>query len=230
MTYKAAKNINANFVLNDQFEPVLAVSGAVIESGMDRGYVFAAMYFFDAVTHEVEKIKKMINKIIEEISMEINIQEPTQLLGELTTRVRKSIGDDSLDAYIKEILADQGTESYMALMPTKAEIDKFERVKESIFLELLDDFYKLTIKNAKETGQFKTFRFAKEYVNTLTERQKRLVQPAMKLVGFMNGMRLDNLEVMQDWSVIFMPSRVGEKFDVMETQIKDRLKTIIMAG
>ena len=227
MTFKAAKNISKHFSINGNGEAILTAGGVLVDNAMDKGYVYAALYFYDEAQREVDKLDKMINKIKTEITQEVYIEnDQTKMLMELSTRVHRAIGDNSLDAFVKEILARDGGAG-LALVPSNDETKKFEGVKESIFLELLVNFYETVYTKAKVVGMYRTFKFASEYVKTLTERQKRLVSPALKLVGFMNGLRMDELELMADWSVLYAPRPLNQNFNATENEIKDRLKQVI---
>lgn len=229
MTFKAAAKINEYFSIDAKDQAVLTAGAVPVTNPMDKGYVYAALFFYDEVQKEIDKLEKMISKIMDEIKMEIQVDDVSKMLMELSARVRKSIGDDSLDAFIKEILGRSGIPAKV-LVPSDEETQKWSDVQESIMVELMDNFFQMTIVTAKNTGKFKTFKFSKEYIEKLTDRQKRIILPALKLVGFKHDAKLDRLELMPDWSALYIPARMSQKFDDVEEQIKDRLKTMIQAN
>jgi len=148
------------------------------------------------------------------------------MLMELSMRVRRAIGDDSLDAFIKEILAEESRA--MVLMPTAAEREKLAAVKENIFIEVFSNFVNMTLRNSADSaGDFKTFKFSGNYVEMLTERQKKLMAPALKMAGFIEQLRLDKFELLPDWTVRYVPARLADKFDDKEEEIKMSLKKMM---
>ncbi|MCL2846274.1 MAG: hypothetical protein FWE38_01145 [Firmicutes bacterium] len=234
MNYRSCKKIHESFILAENNEPHLAVRNATtgeiektvpITSPMEKGYIYASLFFFDEVDKEVIKLNKMIQKVLDELQQEVNIDNPTLLLMELSNRVKNAIGDDSLDALIKEMLAAQT--KAIALMPDAEEMKKLMVIKEAIYTELFNNFVNMTFKNSKDVGGFRTFKFTNEYVETLTERQKKLLAPAIRMAGFINQLRLDGFELQPDWSVRFKPHRIEQTFNAREDEIKTNLKRLM---
>jgi len=228
MNYLSCKKIHDTFVLDEKWEPWLAVAGekkVQVTDSLDKGYVYASLFFYDEVMREIGKIEKMIKKIQDEISMEVVIEDSSRMLMELSSRVRQAIGDDSLDAFIKEILA--GDSPAITLMPTEGEREKLRTVKESIFIELFQAFVDKTFRNSKEAGELKIFKFEEKYIGVLSNRQKRLLAPALRLAGFIEQIRLDSFEILPDFTVRYKPVRLSEKFDVKEEEIKLSLKKMM---
>jgi len=225
--------INDHFALDASFEPFLAIkspSGEItkripITNPLEKGYVYASLFFYDEAAREVGKLNKMVKNILDEINQIVVIEEPAKLLMELSARVRNAIGDDSLDAYIKEVLAEN--QRAISLLPTEEERKKLAKIKEAIFTELFDGFLDMTFRNTTESGDFRTFKFTTQYVDALTERQKKLVAPALKMAGFIDKLRLDDLELLPDWSVRFKPARLSEGFGQKEDEIKTGLKKLM---
>ena len=235
MTYKACKVINDNFLLDAKFEPYLMVKGedgkeekrVPVTNPMEKGYIYACLFFYDEVDREIKKLYKMINKIIDEIRMDAHIEDASKLLMELSARVRSAIGDDSLDALIKEILSKESRA--ISLIPTPDELAKLEKIKDAIFTELTENFSAMTLRNSEQEGDKKVFKFTKEYVNSLTERQKKLISPALRLIGLVHQIRLDEFTLTQEWQVKYKPVRLIDKFSTKEEEIKNSLKKMMSA-
>ena len=234
MNYKSCKKIHETFILDSGFEPQLAVrdetTGEIsktipVTDPLEKGYIYASLFFYDEVIKEVDKLNKMIGRILEELEEEVRVENPTLLLMELSNRVRSAIGDDSLDALIKEMLAEKT--KAIALIPDEGELKKLMVIKEAIYTELFNNFINMTFKNSRETGEVRTIKFTKEYIDTLTERQKKLLAPALRIAGFVNQIRLDGFELLPDWSVRYRPGRIAEQFKDKEEEIKTRLKKMM---
>ena len=223
MNYKTVAKMNESFVLDEKYELFLGANNEPVRDSLLKGYIYANLYFFDEVEKELNKLRKMIEKIREEIAMEVDIgDDPSKLLLELSVRVRNAIGDDSLDAFIKEILAE--THKHIALMPDERENEKFLKVKESILLELFANFFKITFSSIKAGGDTPSFQLPQKYVDDMTERQKKLLAPAIRMVGFANRIRLDKLEIRPDFTVRIVPEQLSEDFDKQEESIKHNIK------
>jgi len=234
MNYKTCKRLNDNFVLDEKFDIFLAVrnnlsgetTGKVpVTDPMAKGYIYACLYFYDEVEKEVNKLRAMINRMLDEVNLEANIPEPAKKLMELSARARGAIGDDSLDAMIKEELAKE--ERAISLIPDAQEIEKLEKILDSIFTELFESFSMVTLHKTKDEGPYKTFRFTDEYIAALTERQKKLLAPAIRMIGFENSVKLNDFEVRPDWSVRYIPERLSENFEAKEEEIKFNLKQMM---
>ena len=234
MNYKTCKRLNENFVLDENFDLFLAkrdpATNAVtqrfaVENPMEKGYIYACLYFHDEVAKEIDKLHNMINRMLEEINMEVHIPESSKKLMELSARVRQAVGDDSLDAIIKEILAKE--ERAIALMPDQAELEKLDKIFESIFTELFESFSMVTLRNTKDEAGFKIFRFTEDYIRSLSDRQKKLLAPAIRMVGFKNMIRLNDFEILPDWSVRYRPERLEEDFTQKEDEIKAAIKKMM---
>jgi len=228
MTFKTAKKIENAFVLDQNFEIVLRDSKQKLEDPMCKGYVYANLYFYDEVEKEIDKLRSMIKKIHDEITVDIggDPNDVQKLLMELCTRVRNQIGEDSLDVLVKEMLAERC--KHMCLMTDAREHEKLEKICSAIFMELVAAFFDMTIHNARDLdGGVKTFRFSKQYVEKLTPRQKKLLAPALRMVGFENQVKLNDFELAQDWTVKYKPERLPTAFARQEDTIKDQIKTFI---
>jgi len=235
MTYKACRKINENFILDDKFEVYLAIPSEsehgkftkkiAISSPMEKGYLYACLFFYDEIIKELDKLRKMIEKIIDEIRQDIHIEDSSKLLMELSARVRNKIGDDSLDAFIKEILAEES--KAMTLMPTEKEIEKLEKIKDSILLELLAAFKEMTIDKAQQSGGEYQFTFPKTYYDELTPRQRKILSPALRLTNLYNQVRMEDLKFYPDRRVTYRATRLPAKFDSTELQIKNSLKKLM---
>ncbi|MCL2755512.1 MAG: hypothetical protein FWE45_00460 [Firmicutes bacterium] len=230
MNFKSCKRIHETFSLDAKFEPFLTITAdaktrAIITNPLEKGYIYASLFFYDEVIREMQKLDKMIRKIMDEIRMEIHYEDPSKILMELSARVRRAIGDDSLDAFIKEILAEESRA--ISLLPTDSEVTKFLTVKEAIYTELFDAFVNMTFRNASDQGEFKSFKFTDEYIGNLTDRQKKLISPALRMAGFISQIRLDEFVVTPDWTVRYKPVSLREKFDAKEEEIKSSLKKLM---
>jgi len=234
MNYKSCKKINETFILDSQMQPHLAVRDIAtdeisktvpVTNPMEKGYIYASLFFFDEVTKEIEKLNTMIQRVWDELNQEVVIDNPTLLLMELSNRVKSAIGDDSLDALIKEMLSEKTRA--MALMPDDAEKQKLMVIKEAIYTELFHNFIKITFKNATEYGEYKKFTFTKDYVDQLTERQKKLLAPALRVAGLIQQIRLDEFELQPDWTVRYKPGRISEDYATKEEEIKNSLKKLM---
>ena len=228
MTFKVANKLNENFVLDKDFNLVLDGTTQKLEDAMCKGYVYANLFFYDEVQKEIDKLRKLVRKIHDELILELGMDpdEPSKLLMELSMRVRNVIGEDSLDAVIKEMLSEKT--KHIALMIDRREEEKLIQISEAIFMELTAAFYDMTLQNTKDLENgVKTFRFSKEYVEKMTARQKRLLTPALRMIGFENQVKLNNLEIAQDWTIKYVPERIPTPFTKQEDTIKDQLKTFI---
>gem|GEM_PF-1167407 len=230
MNFKSCKRIHETFGLDDKFEPYLIIPGnnkpvIYVKNPLEKGYIYASLFFYDEVMKELKKLDKMIRKVIDEIQMEIHFEEKSKMLMELSARVRRTIGDDSLDAFIKEILAEDG--HAISLMPADYELDKFLKIKEAIYSELFENFINVTFRNATDNSGFKTFKFTEEYINELTDRQKKLISPALRMAGFISQIRLDEFQLTPDFSVRYKPITLNDKFDAKEDEIKMSLKKLM---
>ena len=243
MNHKSCKKINDSFVLSDKFEPSLAVRNhnneiikrVPITAPIEKGYIYASLFFYDEVSKEIEKLKKLITKIREEIAQEVVITDPSRLLMELSARVRSAIGDDSLDAVIKEMLATDpvigGGGMAISLLPTEKEEKKLAQIKEAIFMELYQDFVKNTFSSATVADNgMKTFTFKPAYIESLSPRQKKLLAPSIRLSGFIEKIRLDEFTITPDFVVKYRPIPLAEKFDTKEEEIKNSLKKLMAAN
>ena len=213
---------NVNFVKRDGDK---VKKGAAIETPLEKGYVYACLYFYDEVAKEIEKLETTIRKVLEEVLVEMPKAEAPIMLIEVSNRIRAHIGDDSLDALIKTILAEQA--KHIALMPEAQEWEKLEKIKEAIFTELLTDFSKLTFGKATSVGDYKSFTLSKDYVAQMTALQKKLLAPALRMVGFINQLKLSAFEIMPDWTVRYKPEYMSEEFDEKEEEIKVNIKKLM---
>jgi len=228
MTFNVANKLNENFVLDKEFNLVLEGTKQKLDDAMCKGYVYANLFFYAEVQKEIEKLRKLVRKIHDEVVLELNLSpdEPAKLLMELSMRMRNIIGEDSLDAIIKEMLAEKV--KHMALMVDKREYDKLNQISEAIFMEITAAFFEMTLQNTKDLEDgVKTFRFSKEYIEKMTDRQKRLITPALRMIGFENQIKLNNLDISQDWTVKYIPERLPVPFTKQEATIKDQLKNFI---
>lgn len=199
-----------------------------LQNPLQKGYVYANIYFADEANKEIEKLSKMINKIRSELAQEVVIEDPTKLFMELSARVRVAIGDDSLDALIKETLA--ADFKVLSFLPTEGEMTKLLGVQEAIFAELFQNFTDMTFKNTQSVGEVRTFKFSSEYIASLTERQKKLMTPTLRMAGFINKLRLDELEILTDWTVRYKPVALSEGFETKQEEIKLALKKLMEAN
>ena len=228
MTFKSCQKMDELFKLDEKFEPFFTAGDGKkhpITNPMQKGYIYASMYFYDEAAKEIEKLGKMINKIRGELAQEVSIEDPTKLFMELSSRVKNAIGDDSLDALIKEKLA--ADFKVIALLPSEAEVERLLYVQEAIYKELFQNFVDMTFKNTTDAGAVKSFRFSQDYIASLTERQKKLLTPALRMAGFINKLRLDQFEILTDWTVKYKPIALGEGFEAKEEEIKLSLKKLL---
>ena len=226
MTYRAAAKMLEAFTLDRDYN--IVINGAKLDDSMCKAYVYANIYFFDEVQKELIKLSQMIEKLYEDVTMELGMTDPDplKLFFEISTRAHRQIGDDGLDSMIKEFLAEK--KRHIALMVDQREQMKFHQICEAIFLELVGAFYTMTIHSATdfEPG-VKTFKFSAEYIASMTERQKTLVAPALRMVGLENRIALGNLQISQTFAVRYTPTDTEESFLKQEDTIKDQIKNFI---
>ena len=67
--------MNETFDLTKDFELVVAGTKAKLEDSMCKGYVYANLFFYDEVQKEIEKLKKIIKRIHDEVVTELNVPE-----------------------------------------------------------------------------------------------------------------------------------------------------------
>jgi len=227
MNYKTCKILNDNFKLDDKYNVFLNVKKKIeITDGLEKGYIYAAMYFYDDVQREIRKLDKVIRKHLDAINLDSPNMEIPLLLVELSRRVAAAIGDDSLDALVKEVLSE--THKHLTLAKEAGEVDKLDAIKESILTENLGTLFDTVIKDsAKNDKGYKSAALSEAYVEKLTERQKKLVSPAVKMVGFLNDVRLDEFELTKDFSISFKLYSTSAPFKVKEESIKRNLKKLM---
>ena len=228
MNYKTCQALNKNFALNEKSIPYFVGGGekAVVTDGMEKGYIYAALYFFDEVAKEIAKLDKMVRKVLEEVKMDAPAIEPAVLMVEASRRIKDIIGDDGLDALIKQIIGEES--KHLSLLPDKIELEKYEKVCDAIFVELVTGVYQKTIVGAERQpdGTMVTA-LSQKYIDTMTERQKKLFSPALRMVAFLNGLRLDNFSSTPEFKITFMPEKLKKSFDEQEDIIKEKLKKLM---
>jgi len=226
MNYKTALKINDTLVLDKDYN--ISYNGVSLNDSMAKGYVYANLFFFDEVHKEIQKLHKLIEKIHKEVTIDLGFDpnDTMKLFFEISTRAHQAIGDDGLDSIIKEFLS--GRSKHVALMPDEREKARFIQICEAIFMELVDAFYTMTLHTATDLeGGVKTFKFAREYIQKMTERQKTLVAPALRMVGLENQVKLNDLRISQDFTVKYMPELTEASFTKQEDTLKDQIKTFI---
>ena len=226
MTYKTATKMHETLTLDKDFN--ISLNKATLDDAMCKGYVYANLYFYDEVQKEVVKLRAMIEKIHNEVVLELGADpnEPLKLFFEISTRARRAIGDDGLDSIIKEFLAQKSR--HIALMVDQRERQKYIQICEAIFLELTQAFYTMTLHSATDLEKgVKMFKFSREYIDSMTERQKTLVAPALRMVGLEHQVKLSNLEISNDFTVRYLAQSVQSSFTKQEDTLKDQIKTFI---
>ncbi|MDR0461775.1 MAG: hypothetical protein LBG88_00340 [Christensenellaceae bacterium] len=226
MTYKVAAKLHSTFTLDGDFNIKLGTT--TLDDPMCKGYVYANLYFYDEVQKEVGKLRAMVQKIYNEVTTE-GVADPMRLLLEMSTRANRAIGDDGLDAIIKEFLAEKSM--HVSLMIDDHEKAKYRQICEAIFMELTAAFYASTLQVATDLDNgVKTFKFAKDYIATLTPNQKIFIAPALRIVALDNQVKLNKLEISQDFTVKYTPEPAQGTFTKQEETIKDQIKTFIQQG
>jgi len=228
MTFKTCKVINDHFLLDENFAPYLLNRKGTkipVEEGIEKGYIYASLYFYDEVQKEVKKLEKMIRKIHEEVLLESPNIDPAILMVEMSRRVKDSIGDDSLDALIKEVLAEKS--KHISLLPDEKETEKFEKIQDSILTEIIATFYKTTIEQSTDEGALKTVTLTQKYIESLSVRQKKLVSPAMRMVAFLNDIKLDKFKITPEFKATFKIEKLKKPFEGEELAVKDSLKQLM---
>jgi len=226
MNYKTATTLHETFTLNKNFD--IKLGDAVLEDSMAKGYVYANLYFYDEVQKEVEKLTALVEKLHSEVIKELAMckNDPPRLLLEVSTRAHRIIGDDGLDCIIKEYLSQ--TSKHMALMVDQRERAKFMQICEAIFMEITETFYKTTLHTATDLeNNVKMFKFTPEYIHAMTERQRTFVAPALRVIGLEHQIKLNNLQIAQDFTVRYVPEPIGSPFTKQEETIRDQIKTFI---
>ena len=226
MNYKTCKVLSDKFVLDEKYNVFLKSEKKIeVTDGLEKGYIYAAMFFYDEVEKEIHKLGKIVRKELDLLVLESPEMDPAIMLIELSRRVKAAIGDDSLDALIKEILGERTKHIALALEPKEAE--KLAKINESILEETIDNLYQ-TLINKPEAAKdgTKNVALTQAYVDKMTERQKKLISPAIKMVGFLNGVKVDSLDI-KDFNVTFRPFAVATPFSAKEEGIKQNLKKLI---
>ena len=227
MRYKTCQVIHENFLLDDKSAPYFngANKKIFVTDGLEKGYIYASLFFYDEVQKEITKLEKEIRSTWEAVLMDAPEIQPGPLMVEISRRVKDVIGDDSLDALIKEILAEK--EKHISLVPDEKEKQKYDTIRDSILAELLASFYDITIKKAEQQGPFRTIKLSDKYVTAMTERQKKLFSPAVRMVGFLNNIRLEDYVANETFEISYKPERLLKPFDAQEEIIKNSLKKLI---
>jgi hypothetical protein len=227
MTYRGAQKMKTIFTIDGEYN--IKMDARVVEDAMSKGYIYANLFFYDEVQKEINKLHQMVLKIYDDVVTELGKSaDPPRLLLEMSTRANRALGTDGLDAMIKEFLAEKSP--HMALVVDERERAKFQQICEAIFLELTQAFYTETLQTATDLeNDVKTFKFAKEYIATLTAQQKAFIAPALRFIAFENQVKLNRLEVAQDFTVKYIPEQLQGSFTTQEETIKDAIKTFIAA-
>ena len=218
--------MNDRFRLDEKYNVFLNTEKNIeVTDGLEKGYIYASMYFYDEVDKELRKLEKIVRKELDLLVLESPHMDVAIMLVELSRRVKAAIGDDSLDALIKETLGETRKHIALALEPKEAE--KLDNIKESILKETIDNLYQ-TLINRPDTEKdgSKRVSLTQAYVDKMTERQKKLIAPAIKMVGFLNDVKVDAL-VIKDFAVEFKPFAVAMPFSAKEEGIKKNLKKLI---
>jgi len=229
MNYRTAIKISDTLVLDDDFN--ISYNGVPLEDSMCKGYVYANLFFLDEVDKEIQKLHKMIEKIHKEVTSDLGVDpnDTMKLFFEISTRANRAIGDNGLDSIVKEFLSE--TSKHVALMPDEREKARFSQICEAIFAELTDAFFTLTLHTATDLeNDIKTFKFSRDYIAKMTERQKTLVAPALRMVGLEHQVKLNDLRISQDFTVKYSPEITEASFTKQEDTIKDDIKTFIQTN
>jgi hypothetical protein len=226
MNYKTCKIINDKFDLDAKFNVFLKSTKKVqVTDGLEKGYIYAALFFYDEVTREIKKLEKIVRKQIEAVETETAITDTPIFLLEVSRRVQHAIGDDSLDALIKETIGE--TKQHICLAPEQKEIDKWESIKQSILEETMVNLHQTVIINSeKNDAGIHIVQLADVYIKRLTDRQKKLLSPALKMVGYLNDVRLDEFEL-KDFVATFRVYATAKPFKATEDAIKASLKKLM---
>lgn len=228
MTFISAQKINEFFSLDKDYNLVLKDTKAKLEDPLSKGYAYACLFFYDETQKELDKLRALITKFKNEIITELGYDEsePSKMLMELSARVRQSLGDDdSLDAMIKEMLSEKN--KHIALMVEASERDKLNKITGAIFSEIVESFYNMTFNDSREVGDKKSFQFSAEYINKLTDRQKKLLSPAIRMIALSNQIKLNFFEISPNFVVKYIPERIANSYARQEEQIKDNIKDLI---
>jgi len=259
VNYKTCKILNDKFKLDEKYNVFLNIDKKVeVTDGLEEGYIYAAMFFYDEVDKEIKKLVTIVREKSEAIKLDSPDLDISMLVLELSRRVKDVIGDDSLDALIKEVVGENEPVKSISLTPETAEIQKYGAVKEGILSESIQILFDTIIKNTDhlckecgnemrydpKTGMYKCkncgntikeekgpkrVELSQNYVRTMTTRQKKLLGPALKMVGFLNQIRLDDFELdsgaeNERYVVSFSPYALSTPFAVQEEAIKRSIK------
>lgn len=226
MNYLTAEKIQNTFKISPDFE--ITVGKRKIVDDQQKGYIYGNLYFYDDVKKEVDKLRAVIEKIYKEVAAEggDTETEPEKLLLDMSTRATRMIGDDSLDYLIKEFLSKKS--KHICLMSNDAEVKKLLQVHEALFLEITAAFYAATLEHAAdgENGE-KEFRLTRAYISNMTERQKKLFAPALKLIAFEHRIRLTKMRIGNSYTVKYIPEQLPNAFISEEDKIKEAIKEIV---
>ena len=229
MNYSTAARLNEVFTLDKSFNIMLG--DVELTDSLAKGYIYANKFFFDEVEKEIGKLRALVEKIHDEVILELSYcrNDTPKLLLEMSTRAHRAIGDDGLDCIIKEFLSER--QKHIALMIDERERAKFVQICEAIFLELTTAFYTVTLNAAcdLENG-VKMFKFTREYIALMTDRQRNLVIPALRVIGLENQIKLNNLQISADFTVKYVPEPLREPFTKQEDTIKENIKTFIQGN
>jgi len=224
MNYKTATRIHEMFTVAPDYS--LSVGKTQLTDPLCKGYVYANLYFYDEVQKEVAKLRQMVEKIFREVTADTSAVDAPKLLLEMSTRATRAIGDDGLDALIKEFLAEKSRN--VCLVVDEREKSKYFEICGAIFSELCDSFYTKTLQAAIDLEDgVKMFKFSREYVALMTPNQKVFVAPALRIVGMENQLKMNKLEISQDFTVKYTPQEMNEHFKKQEETIKDNIKNFI---
>jgi hypothetical protein len=229
MTYKTAEKLNESFNIDAEYN--IKYNNATLSDPLCKGYVYANLFFFDEVQKEIVKLHTMVEGIYNEVVAELGADpnDVIKLLFELSTRANRRIGDDGLDSIIKEFLSTK--HRHLALMVDAREKLKFLQICEAIFAEIVTAFYTMTLHQAGDLeGGVKIFKFTRDYINDLTERQKAFLAPAIRVVALQQQITLNDLTISQDWTVKYTPDIAHVPYVKQEETIRDQIKTFAQSA
>lgn len=224
MNYQGCEVINRCFTVNDGIISCTPARTLVYNS-MQRAYIFTNLFFYDITQREIEKLRKKIRNMHEIVvgSSDFAPDDVDHLFPIISTRFNSEIGNNSLDALIKEELAT--IKPTLMLSLTKAEQKQIDQMKASIFNTEINKFKKALIITQDNKGKPYEFTLSEKYINNLPERCRLFLKPTIKMLAYMDGLQFATFEISPLYKIKYTWSDIHPQFN--EEELKDQIKTLI---
>ncbi|MDR0383738.1 MAG: hypothetical protein LBH47_00220 [Christensenellaceae bacterium] len=225
MNYAGCDVINDNFMLQDDGVLVLKFNGKVVDDHVMRAYIFANMFFYDAVDKEIKKIIEKVNAIKDRLLLDgnIDISSPEKIFAPLSLLVKGELRTSELDGFIKLEL--NKIKNNIALGLTENEKKQIEKIKEATFVTEFQKLKGEVILLGGDMYEPKEIQFKDRYFELLSSRGRRLFLVTVKVLGMLSEIKFTRLKLSESYKLSFLYSQ--EKIDFNEDEVKDKIKSFL---